>query len=124
MLFTIAQGQKRKKYYPFPIFRLEIVNSDVNKTVWVLKRIIFKTQLFSVMSRKSTFEPRSYCAPYLEIHRSSIQVDLLWQYRLWSFMFGDTKFISLAFFASLGPDDLLCSNSMFYLNLFVLGSCQ
>ena len=44
--------------------------------VCVLKRIIFKLHLFSPMSWNSTFEPRSYCAPYLEIHRRSIQLYL------------------------------------------------
>ena len=44
--------------------------------VWVLRRIVFKLHLFSPMSWNSTFEPRSYCAPYLEIHRRSIQLYL------------------------------------------------
>ena len=52
------------------------INAKYHQMVWVLKRIVFKSHLFSAMSWKSTFEPRSYCAPYLEIHKSSIQLGM------------------------------------------------
>ena len=42
------------------------INAKYHQMVWALKRIVFKSHLFSPMSWKSTFEPRSYCAPYLK----------------------------------------------------------